>query len=70
MLLELAYSYYYIGWFEESEKIANDLLVKKPNDIENLSLKMNIEMAKGNYEGMKVYEKKVLKISPTAFDKN
>lgn len=67
--LQLAYDFLLMGQFDEAGAIGDKYLAKDSKDIEFLFIKTNIEMALGNLDKMKEYEKKILAINPKAFDK-
>lgn len=67
--LQLASRLLIIGLFKESGLISDRYLEKASRDIDFLFVKYNIEMAMGNLEKMRDYEKKILAINPKAFDK-
>lgn len=67
--LELDKAHYLIRTenFEEAQKIIDRYLQSNQQNLTALLLKADIEMALGNVENMKVYEKKALAIDPNAF---
>lgn len=67
--LQLASDLLTIGQFKEAGLISDKYLLKDTKDIDFLFIKLNIEMAMGNLDKMKDYEKKILAINPKAFDK-
>jgi hypothetical protein len=62
--LELARYYCLIGQFTPAGAIADKYSSKNDKDIDFLFIKYNIEMALGNLDRMKEYEKKILAINP------
>ena len=66
--LQLANDYLQVGQFTQAGTIADKYLSKNNKDIDFLFIKLNIEMALGNLDTMKEYEKKILTINPKAFD--
>jgi hypothetical protein len=67
--LKLAKELLTVGQFNEAGLIVDKYLVKDSIDIDSLFVKLNIEMALGNLDKMKEYEKNILAINPKAFDK-
>ena len=65
--LHLAKNYLQIGQFTQAGVIADKYLSKDNKDIDFLFIKLNIQMALGNLDKMKIYEKKILMINPKAF---
>jgi len=63
----IATTYVYLGKFDEASAIADKFLTKDKNDINSLYTKMNIAMSSGQYDKMKEYENRILKIQPNAF---
>lgn len=67
--LHLANDYLQIGQFTQAVAIADKYLSKDNKDIDFLFIKLNVEMALGNLDKMKIHEKNILTINPKAFDK-
>jgi len=67
--LELARYYLQVGQLNQAKQIADNYLTKDKKDIDFLFVLTNIEMGLGNFDKMKEYENKILKIDPKAFEK-
>lgn len=62
--MQLAFYHYLLGHIDQAEVIADKFLVERPNEIDCLKLKMNIEMSKGNMEEMNKLKEQILELVP------